>query len=105
MKLLKRLLKLNRRPLPQTQADMDQLAIDFLQESNLPDTNDMKALFGSFISHADPQQDTFDPELVARMIRKQIANSLVYYLVHPERRPKPAEETAIVSELPDESKA
>lgn len=103
------LFKTKRIALPQTQVDMDQLAVDFLQENNFPITPDMLALFGSFVAHSDSTEDTFDPKQVAKMIRKQIANGLVFYLVHPQKRPEAQSTSAeavavIVSELPDESK-
>ena len=100
------LFKPKRQPLPQTQADMDQLAVDFLQEQGFPVTNDMMALFGSFLAHSDPEEDTFDPKQVAKRMRKQIASSLTFYLVHPERRPKVEDpkDSVLTSELPDESK-
>jgi hypothetical protein len=102
------LFKPKRLPLPQTQSDMDQLAVDFLQDNGFEVTPDMLAMFGSFISHSDQMEDTYNPILLRKMIRKQIANGLAFYLVKPERRPeaKKVEEAAApvtTSELADET--
>lgn len=98
-----------RTPLPQTQSEMDQLAVDYLIDNGFEVTPDMLAMFGSFVSHSDQTDDTFDPILLKKMIRKQIANGLAFYLVKPERRPEAAKTDAtaapvLVSEVPDETK-
>src|ERR1700687_1093365 len=89
MSLLKRLLPRPQVKLAQTQEEFDAQADAFLAENGFPLDADHRALFGSFIQHSDDSEDSFDPTLMRKRIRKAIATRLAFYLIKPDQRPKP----------------
>lgn len=60
----------------------------FLVSQGFPVDADGKKLFAAFIQHLPQDNDSFDPELLGRMMRKARANELAFYLMHPEKAPK-----------------
>jgi hypothetical protein len=77
-----------KRKLAQTQEAFDAQADAYLVEYGFPVDDEYRALFGSFIQHSDDKEDTFDPVLMAKRIRKAKATEFAFYLIKPERRPK-----------------
>lgn len=88
--------------LAQTQPEFDAQATAFLEENDIEVSADTLALFGAAIQHSDQSVDTFVPSEVAAKIRKAIASRLAFYLIHPDKRPKPAEETLAAGEHANE---
>lgn len=90
MRLLNRLLSPNRK-LAQTQEEFDKQASDFLIEYGFPNNQDYLAMYGSYVQMISPDQDSYNPDLLAKSIRKAVANELAFYLIKPDRRPKKEE--------------
>jgi hypothetical protein len=63
-------------------------AESFLSSQGFEVSEDNKKLFAAFIQHTPQDQDSFDPDLLARMMRKAKANELAFYLMHPDKAPK-----------------
>lgn len=84
-----RLFKPQQTKLPLKQADFDAMADAFLVEHGFEVDAKHRALFGAFIQHSPEDSDSFAPLLLARRIRKQLANELAFYLIYPDKRPKP----------------
>lgn len=78
-----------RRKLPQTQEAFDQEAARFLKSQGFPNTGEFQKLFAAFIQNSSPADDTYSPRSLAKAIRKQRANEFAFYLMFPEKRPKP----------------
>lgn len=74
--------------LAQTLEGLTKQAEDFLQSNGFEVTDDNKKLFAAFVQHSPPDQDSVDPLLVARMMRKAKANELAFYMMHPDKAPK-----------------
>lgn len=72
----------------QTLNELHLQAEEFLENEGFPITDDNKKLFAAFIQHYPQDQDTFDPHLLARMMRKAKANELAFYIMHPDKAPK-----------------
>lgn len=98
---MKRLLQLlkrsNRIPLAQTQEAFEAQATQFLIGQGFPDTIEYRKMFGAFIQHSKETEDTFDPDLLARCIRKAKAAEFAFYLMHPERKEKPNEQAKLTT--------
>lgn len=77
--------------LPQTQPEFDSMAVDYLTAYGFEPSPDYLATFGRIIQMQKPDQDSFDPEQTAKQIRKAKADSLAYYLIRPQDRPKKEE--------------
>ena len=82
MRLLKRKIKL-----AQTDEAFQAQAEKFLIDNGFEVNDNFKALFGSFVQMLSQHEDEFDPEFVAKSIRKAIANEFAFYLIHPNKRP------------------
>lgn len=74
--------------LAQTLSGLHLQAEQFLEEAGFDVTDDNKKLFAAFVQHCPPDQDSIDPDLVARMMRKAKANELAFYIMHPDKAPK-----------------
>lgn len=96
LSLLKRRSK--RLPLEQTQAGIDKQCDDFLAKYGFPLDDEFRAMFGQLIQHLPDSEDDYDPELMARRIRKAVATRFAFYLIQPQRRPKEKEVEAVVVE-------
>lgn len=81
-------------PLAQTLTGLEQQAAEFLLDNNIPISPDTIALFGAAIQQGDQGLDTFEPKKVARAIRKAVATRHAFYLIHPDKKPKPEEPAA-----------
>ena len=79
--------------LAQTQEEFDAQASKYLLKEGFEDTQEYHQLYGAFLQHMDATTDSFDPKAMARMIRKQRANQFAFYLMYPDKRPKPTEKT------------
>lgn len=71
-----------------TSEGFEKQAEDFLVEQGFPVDQDGKKLFAAFIQHLPQDQDSFDPNLLGKMMRKARANELAFYLMHPDKAPK-----------------
>lgn len=74
-----------RQKLAQTAKGIEDQAKAFLKKNGFPVDKDYLKLFGCFIQNADASKDSFDPNSLAKAIRKQIANELVFGLIFPEK--------------------
>lgn len=74
--------------LAQTLEGLHLQAEQFLEDAGFGVTDNNKKLFAAFIQHYPQDQDTIDPDLVARMMRKAKANELAFYMMHPDKAPK-----------------
>lgn len=74
--------------LEQTQEGFNAQAESFLSEHGFGVSEESKKLFAAFVQHLPQTEDSFDPVLLAKMMRKARANELAFYLMHPERAPK-----------------
>lgn len=83
--------------LPQTQEAFDKLTDDVLLSQGFDLTPEYRKLFAAFIQHAPEHDDTFDPKIIAKKIRKQKANELAFYVMYPEKRPVKVEDDTKVS--------
>ena len=83
-----KILKSKKVLLAQTQLALEQQAVDFLLDNNIEVTPDTLALFGAAIQQGDQAEDSFNPEQVAKAIRKARASRFAFYLIHPDRKPK-----------------
>ena len=72
----------------QTLEEFSSQAESFLVSQGFEVSEDNKKLFAAFIQHTPQDQDSFDPNLLARMMRKAKANELAFYLMHPDKAPK-----------------
>ena len=72
----------------QTLEGLSAQAESFLTSQGFEVSNDNKKLFAAFIQHTPQDQDSFDPDLLARMMRKAKANELAFYIMHPDKAPK-----------------
>lgn len=70
-----------------TRLEFNRQIDDFLASQGLPVDDNYRALAGSFVQHMDNSSDSFDPDLLGRMIRKQLVNEWAYYLIKPEQAP------------------
>lgn len=70
-----------------TSKGLEQQAVEFLASQGFPTDQEGKRLFAAFIQHLPQDQDSFDPELLGRMMRKAKANELAFYMMHPEKAP------------------
>lgn len=86
-----------KRKLAQTQEEFDAQADKYLADYGFPVNEEYRALFGSFIQHSDANEDTFNPDLMAKRIRKAKATEFAFYLIKPDRRPKKEEATDVES--------
>lgn len=77
--------------LPQTQVEFDALSISFLEEHGFPLSEEYQAFFGAHIQSLPGDDDEFDGVALAKRMRRSRVNELAYYLIHPEKRPKPEE--------------
>lgn len=84
--------------LAQTLEGLHIQAEDFLESNGFPVTDANKKLFAAFIQHCPQDQDSVDPGLVARMMRKAKANELAFYIMHPDKAPKDDDESETISE-------
>lgn len=75
--------------LAQTQQAFDTQADEFLLANGFKADDSYRALYASMVQHLPEDADEFTPSFVAKRMRKQIASELAFYLIHPERRPKP----------------
>lgn len=78
--------------LAQTAEGFEKQAETFLSRNGFPIDGAHKKLFAAFIQHLPEDNDFFNPERLARVMRKAKANELAFYLMHPERRPVQADE-------------
>lgn len=76
----------------QTAEEFDQQATSFLSSQGFPVDSDGKKLFAAFIQHLPQDNDSFDPDLLGRMMRKARANELAFYVMHPDKAPKKEQE-------------
>jgi len=74
--------------LAQTLEGLNSQADNFLKSQGFESTETNKKLFAAFIQHMPQDQDSFDPNLVGRMMRKAKANELAFYIMHPDKAPK-----------------
>lgn len=72
----------------QTAEGFEEQAEAFLVTQGFPVDQDGKKLFAAFIQHLPQDNDSFDPDLLGRMMRKARANELAFYMMHPDRAPK-----------------
>lgn len=72
----------------QTAEAFDEQATTFLTTQGFPVDNDGKKLFAAFIQHLPQDNDSFDPDLLGKMMRKARANELAFYMMHPDKAPK-----------------
>lgn len=96
MNLLKRKVKL-----PQTLEGMDKFAIDVLTEYGFPTNQAYVSMLASFIQQSADEDDKVDTSLLARRIRRQVANEVAFYLIYPAKR---AEYEAAKKEHDEKSK-
>jgi hypothetical protein len=96
-----RLLKPKQSKIPTTQEAFDSFADSFLTRNGFPLEDKFRKLFGAYIQHSSESDDTLDEELMARRIRKQLANECAFYLIYPERR-APKEEKASDESVQDQ---
>lgn len=75
-----------------TSEGFEEQAEAFLVSQGFPVDQDGKKLFAAFIQHLPQDNDSFDPELLGRMMRKARANELAFYLMHPDKAPKKEQE-------------
>jgi hypothetical protein len=79
------------RKLAITQDAFETQALEFMDEYGFDPNADNLRLYGSFIQHSPESADSFDPDVMARRIRKAHANACAFYLMHPERKAPKAE--------------
>lgn len=72
----------------QTAEGFEEQATAFLVTQGFPVDQDGKKLFAAFIQHLPQDNDSFDPDLLGRMMRKARANELAFYMMHPDKAPK-----------------
>jgi len=72
----------------QTAEGFEEQAESFLVSQGFPVDSDGKKLFAAFIQHLPQDNDSFDPDLLGRMMRKARANELAFYMMHPDKAPK-----------------
>lgn len=86
--------------LAQSQEEFDKQADQFLLEAGFPVDDEHRMLYGQFIQHSNENEDSFEPEAMAKRIRKARATMFAFYLIQPSRRPKPSsdENPSTVSE-------
>ena len=75
-------------PFAQTQEAFDLQVEEFLVEHDFPVTDSFKALVGSLVQHMPDDADSFDPQHLAKRIRKARVNEYAFYNIHPSKRPK-----------------
>lgn len=88
LKLLKRLLRSKRPKLAQTQEAFDAQCDKFLTDNGIVPTEELRALYGTFIQHSSETDDRLDEKVMLRRLRKAQAMRLAFYLIHPSKRPK-----------------
>lgn len=76
----------------QTVEGFEEQAEAFLVMQGFPVDQDGKKLFAAFIQHLPQTEDSFDPDLLGRMMRKARANELAFYMMHPDKAPKKEQE-------------
>lgn len=86
-----------------SQEEFDAQAVTFLETNGFPLTEEYKGLFAMFIQHSADDDDTFDPDRIARCIRKAKAKEYAYYLIHPEKRAKPEPQLEVVPDAKEEN--
>lgn len=75
----------------QTQEGFNKQAETFLSKNGFPTSPEYKKLYAAFVQHMPEHQDTFNPTLLARIIRKAKVNELAFYMMHPDKLPKKEE--------------
>jgi hypothetical protein len=78
--------------LAQTSKGFEEQAEAFLVTQGFPVDGDGKKLFAAFVQHLPQDNDSFDPDLLGRMMRKARANELAFYMMHPDKAPKKEQE-------------
>jgi len=71
-----------------SQEEFDGQAEFFLIQYGFPSTDEYRKLFAAFVQVSPDSEDDFDPEYLAKCIRKAKAKEYAFYLMHPERRKK-----------------
>lgn len=94
--------KSKRVSLPQTQAEFDALAVSFLDEQGFPVNESYQAFFAAHVQSLPNDEDTFDPEKMAKAMRRARVNELAFFLIHPHKRPK-IEDTSKADDLVSET--
>lgn len=75
-----------------TTEGFEEQAEAFLVSQGFPVDQDGKKLFAAFIQHLPQDNDSFDPDLLGKMMRKAKANELAFYMMHPDKAPKKEQE-------------
>lgn len=102
MKQLLALLNLSKRvTFATSQEEFDQQATDFLLSYGFEDTAEYRKLFGALVQHSGEDDNTFDPNLMARRIRKQKANEYAFYVIYPEKKQTKTEASSDESGKPE----
>lgn len=63
----------------------------FLKKYKFPLTDEYRKLFAASIQLSDQSEDSFDGKAIAKAIRKAKVSEYAFYVIHPEKRPKPEE--------------
>jgi|688.fasta_scaffold77618_7 hypothetical protein len=74
--------------LAQTPEAFEAQAEQFLSSQGFEVNADTKKLFAAFVQHLPQNEDSFDADLLGKMMRKAKANELAFYLMHPDKAPK-----------------
>lgn len=70
--------------LPITVEELSVVRDAFLEKAGLMVDLDTQRLFAVMVQHLPPDQDWFDPKVMASTIRKALINEAAYFLMKPE---------------------
>lgn len=77
---------LRRVKLPQSLEDMDKFVENFLSKNGFPVNQAYISMTASFIQQSGDGDDSVDTKVLAKRIRRQVANEAAYYLIYPKKR-------------------